>query len=144
MARTKNKYIRDNFDHIIGEVEVKDDNPYNVLREEEDGKGKETTPIPNPPMATKEWVNKTFGKSNEKMSQNVEKHEEKDLNPKETLDTKQDTPHKGNNNTGVEEDKVLKGAIVVYTGNSEVMTPLAIQGDQSQEPEGENQWNREE
>lgn len=39
LVRSKNKYKRDKYEYIIGEVDIQDENPYNALREEERAKG---------------------------------------------------------------------------------------------------------
>lgn len=67
LVRSKNKYKRDKYEYIIGEVDIQDENPYNALREEERAKG--TLEKQERPMSTKEWVNNSFCKQLEQVEQ---------------------------------------------------------------------------
>lgn len=124
---------------------MKDDNPYKVLGEtvEEEGKGTITKASPllatvNPPRATKDWVNQTFGKAkeNEPKPNEQQREEEKDSPHNQKKATKNNLEEL--DDCGVEENQQAddtktetggepKRAIVVYTWKSEEITPLRIQ-----------------
>ncbi|XP_055801899.1 uncharacterized protein LOC129871059 [Solanum dulcamara] len=150
MVRRRNKYKKDKYGHIEGEIDYQDKNSFDALRdkEEHEDQGKEEDRIEeNKNGSTKEWVNKTFNKKEVKEAVN---DKEQEGNNKEGIVThqKKDNCEEGNSRQesmqivnieeskaveeNKEEEEINKGTIVVYELNNEPC-PLAIENATSKE-----------
>lgn len=126
LKRSKNIYKRDKYGHIEGKADVQDQNPYDVLREEDkvEKKGKQKEKMEETPIATKEWVNQTF--ENKQPTQSEKKVEKGHLNVMHHKEGNE-KGDKGEEDISTNTNISMEGAIVVYTGNNNETTPLAIQ-----------------
>lgn len=85
MVRGRNKYKKDRYEHIEGEINYQDENSFELLREEDhqENQSKEGEKAKkNKKETTKEWVNKIFSKVDEKENQSEKNHQEEQVSEK--------------------------------------------------------------
>ncbi|KAH0742978.1 hypothetical protein KY290_030971 [Solanum tuberosum] len=66
MIRRRNKYKRDKYGHIEGEIDYQDDNAFEALRKAKEIDKGESNESKREGESTKEWVNKTFALKEQK------------------------------------------------------------------------------